>query len=286
MKELLFQAERRRYHARLLGSVLSRDKHGRPTNADKDSKLSVNLAEGILGRIGQSTRRARSAGQTSGREFESACADFVRSTFDSLAHLRPGHWTIAHIAGRSRLAIADYEQFQHLVSLDKAARASPALAASLGNAYTITPDVVVVRRPESDSQINKRRGLVDETIAKQASLRARFQGKSILHASISCKWTIRSDRAQNARAEALNLIRNRKGRVPHVVVVTGEPLPSRIASLALGTGDLDCVYHFALPELLDTVREVGAEDAHDMLEIMVTGNRLKDISDLPLDLAV
>lgn len=31
------------------------------------------------------------------------------------------------------------------------------------------------------------------------------------HASISAKFTMRSDRAQNSRTEALNLIRNRKG---------------------------------------------------------------------------
>lgn len=48
-----------------------------------------------------------------------------------------------------------------------------------------------------------------------------------------------------------NLIRNRKGNLPHIVVVTGEPMPARIASLALGTGDIDCVYHFALYELVD-----------------------------------
>ena len=107
-----------------------------------------------------------------------------------------------------------------------------------------------------------------------------------MHASISCKWTLRSDRAQNARAEALNLVRNRKGHLPHVVVVTCEPLPSRLASLALGTGDIDCVYHFALPELMKTVEDAGFSDAQDMLAIMVNGKRLKDISDLPLDLAV
>jgi hypothetical protein len=90
----------------------------------------------------------------------------------------------------------------------------------------------------------------------------------------------------NARAEALNLVRNRKGHLPHVVVVTGEPLPSRLASLALGTGDIDCVYHFALLELMKTVEDAGFSDAQDMLAIMVNGKRLKDISDLPLDLAV
>ena len=49
--------------------------------------------------------------------------------------------------------------------------------------------------------------------------------------------------------------RNRKGNLPHIVVVTGEPMPARIASLALGTGDIDCVYHFALYELVDAEKK-------------------------------
>jgi hypothetical protein len=123
-------------------------------------------------------------------------------------------------------------------------------------------------------------------VSRLASLRAANGGLPILHASISCKWTIRSDRVQNARSEALNLIRNRKGKLPHVVVVTGEPLPSRLSAIALGTGDIDCVYHFALPELVASVKEIGHEDALESLAIMMSGKRLKDISDLPLDLAV
>lgn len=58
------------------------------------------------------------------------------------------------------------------------------------------------------------------------------------------------------------------------------------AGVALGSGDIDCVYHFALPELVDTVRELGLSDSEESLKIMVSGKRLKDISDLPLDLAV
>jgi hypothetical protein len=46
------------------------------------------------------------------------------------------------------------------------------------------------------------------------------------------------------------------------------------------------VYHFALYELEETVKVLGMDDAADMLAVMVNGNRLKDISDLPLDLAV
>ena len=108
----------------------------------------------------------------------------------------------------------------------------------------------------------------------------------MLFRSISCKWTLRSDRAQNARSEGLNLVRNRKGRLPHITVITGEPTPSRISSIALGTGDIDHVYHFALHELLDTVRELGMSDAEDLLNTMIQGKRLRDISDLPLDLIV
>ena len=43
---------------------------------------------------------------------------------------------------------------------------------------------------------------------------------------------------------------------------------------------------FALPELTAAVQELGHSDSAESLKIMVSGKRLKDISDLPLDLAV
>ena len=43
---------------------------------------------------------------------------------------------------------------------------------------------------------------------------------------------------------------------------------------------------FALYELQETIEALGMHDAADMLAIMVNGDRLKDISDLPLDLAI
>lgn len=48
----------------------------------------------------------------------------------------------------------------------------------------------------------------------------------------SAKWTMRSDRAQNSRTEALGLIRNRKENLPHIAVVTGEPLPGRFGFIS------------------------------------------------------
>ena len=82
------------------------------------------------------------------------------------------------------------------------------------------------------------------------------------------------------------MVRNRKGRLPHIAVVTGEPTPGRIASLALGTGDIDCVYHFALEELIHTLQEQNRESALELLMTMVEGKRLRDVSDLPLDLVI
>lgn len=149
-----------------------------------------------------------------------------------------------------------------------------------------SPDLVIYRDTEPDEVINSDMSVIDGTTSYLSDIRKENGGLPILHASISAKWTMRSDRAQNSRTEALGLIRNRKGHLPHIVVVTGEPLPSRLASLALGTGDIDCVYHFALYELVEAVKNTKAEDSIELLDILIKGKRLKDISDLPLDLAV
>jgi hypothetical protein len=277
---------RRSFHAALLEQVLRANQAGIPSNADGANPASVAIAAGILVRLGAESVGARLAGQMSGNKFEAIVCKFISETFPRLNHLRPGRWGITQITGRDRTVIARYEQYAHLVALDRAARKDPELAASLGNDYTITPDIVVVRGLESDDQINVSEVLVDEKVSTQASLREANGGLPLLHASISCKWTIRSDRVQNARSEALNLIRNRKGRLPHVAVVTGEPLPSRLSAIALGTGDIDCVYHFALPELIASVADLKLHDTLESLNVMVQGKRLRDISDLPLDLAI
>lgn len=281
-----FTTARKAFHAALLESTLTINSAGVVSNADSSNTNSKAIAKGIAERLKAETIGDRIAGQTSGNQFEGICAEFVRATFLQLTHLRPGCWDVHQVSGRNRLEIARYEQYAHLVALDRAAKADAELAAALGSDYTITPDIVVTREPESDERINAPQSLVDDSVARLTSLRASNGGKALLHASISCKWTIRSDRAQNARSEALNLVRNRKGHLPHIVVVTAEPTPSRLASIALGTGDIDCVYHFALYELQGTLIQLGMADAAEMLAIMVDGRRLKDISDLPLDLAV
>lgn len=281
-----FAEARKVFHTELLASTLTINSAGVVSNADSSNTTSKTIARGIADILKAETIGERIAGQTSGNQFEEICARFVSTTFRQLQHLRPGNWDVHQVSGRNRLEIARYAQYSHLIALDRAARSNAELAAALGSDYTITPDIVVVRKTEPDSVINAVSQLVDNTVTKHADLRQANGGHPLLHASISCKWTIRSDRAQNARSEALNLIRNRKGKLPHIAVVTAEPTPSRLASIALGTGDIDCVYHFALYELQETVNALGLNDAADMLAVMIDGKRLKDISDLPLDLAV
>ena len=212
--------------------------------------------------------------------------EFLQATFPNLQNLYPGKWSILQLGNNNKLKTSDFEQYEHLAYLNALTAENAQLAAALGNDYLVAPDVVVYRELFEDDEINQNQCIVDNDVSKMADIRKVNGGKPLLHASVSAKYTMRSDRAQNSRTEALNLIRNRKGHLPHIVVVTAEPMPNRLASLALGTGDIDCVYHFALYELIRAVKEVGSEDAIELLDTLVSGKRLKDISDLPLDLAV
>ena len=289
--EAEFELARRQYHADLRDKVMRLDK-GIPSIADKDSRASRDLAFAIFQRIGIQQAGEKLTGQTAGKEFEMATAAFVRRTFLKLRHRRPGVWDVHRIGEKEtdpaggRNQIARFEQYRHLTAIAKAASENPELAASLGSDYLIKPDIVICRDVATDAEINRFGLLVNHRVAMRSSLREISGGAPLLHASISCKLTIRSDRSQNSRSEALNLIRNRRGKLPHVVIVTAEPLPSRLASIALGSGDIDCVYHFALPELEEAAKESGGPAAQDDLRIMIQGRRLKDIADLPLDLAV
>lgn len=278
----LISRARHAFHAGLLDEVLFSGAASAPTNADSANRLSVAIAQGIASKLrGEITARDRLAGQSSGYQFEELCAAFLRETFLQLATVRPGRWEIKRLMG-----VTAFQQYAHLIDLQELVDSDARFAAALQRDYLITPDIVVARYPESDDRLNADRHIVDAETARLASLRAANTDRPILHASISCKWTIRSDRVQNSRTEALNLVRNRKGPLPHVAVVTGEPLPSRLAAIAMGTGDIDCVYHFALQELIETVAESRHEDAAWTVKAMVDGKRLKDISDLPLDLAI
>jgi hypothetical protein len=107
-----------------------------------------------------------------------------------------------------------------------------------------------------------------------------------MHAAVPCKWTLRSDRAQNIRHEAVVLIRHRRGRLPHITPVTAEPLPTRLASLARGTAEVDAVYHVALDELVAACEVAGTAEQIDALGELIGHNRLRDLSTLTSTLSI
>ena len=280
---------RKTYHDNLVKDLLlihkSSKKDDYPSNADGDSKISVKIAWGIISKITDKPNYGTISGQYAGKKFEQITKEFISKSFENLQHLRPGNWNYF-----VEKEISMFDQYRDLAEIETYLQKNKKLASSFGQDYIIKSDLIIAREAVEDEHINKVRKLVnsEEEFAIYTPLRQKNNDplKPILHASISCKWTLRSDRAQNIRTEANNLIKNRKGKLPHIAAVTAEPTLSRIASLALGTGDIDCVYHFALNELRDTLFEIKDETQLDLFNILVEGRRLRDISDLPFDLAI
>lgn len=160
-----------------------------------------------------------------------------------------------------RHPITHFAQYQHLARLDDRIREDPTLRVEIGRDYLVQPDVTV--------------GLALNVV-----------DSPILHAAISCKWTIRSDRVQNIRHEGVILTRHRRGRQPHIVTVTAEPLPTRLASIARGTGEVDAVYHVALQELTEAAASAGNKEQRATLDELVGQDRLFAIETLPGTLAL
>lgn len=221
---------------------------GRPNISDKSSPVSVDIATGIFEGL-RIDRRSNEAGQTLGSRFEKAVLGWIDGELHSLAP--GGGWLIG--AGK----ITEFSQYEHLRRVRELIDADDTgtLRAELGTEYLIKPDITV--------------GLKTE-------------GVPFLHAAISCKWTIRSDRVQNIRHEGVILTSRRRGRQPHIVTVTTEPLPSRLAAIARGTGEVDCVYHATLKFLQDAC-PAGKEA--DILDELISQDRLRSLDALPVELA-
>jgi hypothetical protein len=297
---------RRQYHERICREIIritTNPRTGRsyPNFADGANANSREIAYGIVDLLEYQTNTEILSGQSAGGEFEQITRDYLDVAFHMLEHLQPG----GEFIYRTHTPISDFEQYEHLAKLERLVdrlihdddEENRELATALGHEYIVVPDIAVERLPVSDEKINEKGMIIDrlDVVAKLTPIRLAnstdpAHPRRILHASISCKWTIRSDRSQNARTEALNLMRNRAGTVPHICTITAEPLPTRIQSIASGTGDIDAVYHFALHELKQTVATLaaggnaGMYDQLDILNALINGKRLRDISDLPFDL--
>lgn len=188
-----------------------------------------------------------------GRALESGIETWLST---ELPRLAPGRtWSVRrHRLVSEFVQYAHLARLQHLIDSDQ----TRTLRSEIGSDYLVDPDVTV--------------GL-SVPIGE------------VLHASVSCKWTIRSDRVQNIRHEAVILTRHRRARQPHIAAVTAEPLATRIAAIARGTGEVDGVYHVALPALVAATRSEGSPEQNEVLDELVGQNRLFDLGQLPVVLA-
>lgn len=223
-----------------------------PNCADGDSRTSVAIASRMLELLFVEHETTRT-GQGEGTFLEQGVAAYLSDRFANDPAGRD--WEV-----RQGGLITDFDQYSHLARLDELIDQDETgtLSVELGRDYQVRPDVT----------IGSATGHEDPT----------------LHAAISCKFTIRSDRVQNVRHEGVILTRHRRGRQPHIVVVTAEPLPTRLAAIARGTGEIDAVYHVALETLKAATEAEGTTEQQVALEEIVGQHRLFDLTELPTTL--
>jgi hypothetical protein len=150
--DALITKARKQYHAKLLThNVLTIDKDGIPSNADKSSELSKYIARHIADSLMVEVHD-KIQGQTSGAKFEQINMEYLAQTFPLLQSIRPGKWHIEKLGNRSQIKTSSFAQYAHLEALSNFVRQNAELAASLGNDYMVAPDVVIYREPEEDSE--------------------------------------------------------------------------------------------------------------------------------------
>lgn len=229
-----------------------------PNLADVGSPESLRIAGRAYQALGISDLAPGSpdtgAGQSAGAALEVAVSEDLDRELTNLDERRD--WQISRSG-----AASSYAQFRHLRQLQQLLDEEPTLRATIGHDYHVKSDVYV--------------GLPGP------AGRAPF-----LHAAIACKWTIRSDRVQNVRHEFGTLVRNRRGRLPHLALITAEPLPSRVISIARGTGEVDAVYHLLFDELSVAVAQEGSDQQQNYWEEMVNQDRIRPYHSLARDLTL
>lgn len=201
-----------------------------PNSADVDNAESLRLSAGVLSALGVSSARPSKVPASPGGPLEQCVQADLEAELPRFDSDRS--WQV-----RNGGLITEFSQYSHLNAVDSLVQANPELRVTIGRDYLIRPDVTV--------------GLLDVDV---------LGASPFLHAAVSCKWTIRSDRVQNIRHEYGQLVRHRRGRQPHLVAVTAEPLPSRLASIARGTGEVDAVYHIAYEQMVTAVAELANND--------------------------
>lgn len=233
-----------------------------PNIADVGGVESLRIAGAIYDslRVPRSEQRGvlqdeQESAKSSGAALERGVEEDLRTSLLAIDDTRD--WTVTRRGDASA-----FRQFRHLEALQRLFEQEDTLRTTLGRDYYVETDVYVGVRPPDG-------------------------GIPFLHAAVSCKWTIRSDRVQNIRHEFATLVRNRRGRLPHMVVITAEPLPSRLVSIGRGTGEVDAVYHLLFDELDHVLPDCGTtQGQQEQWNELVEQQRIKPYGELVTDLSL
>jgi len=258
-----------------------------PTIADRTSPGSVDLSCRLISALGMQLGAEERSQETINRRFCDLTAEFIIRALSVLHRANTQDWSVV-IGGMASDFVDLLGNHSTLPRLQRALAADPQVRTELDRYYLITPDIIVGRKQARASLAEGAQPTAQRELNGNPSAPSDEGGggKSFVRASISCNWMLRSNQIHSVHTEPLNLIRTQECIVPHIMVVTFEPLPNRLASIALGSGDIDCTYHVALHELRVAVRDCG-NDAHiEQLEGLIEGKRLRDVGDLPFDLAI
>lgn len=254
--------ERREYHQALQRRLWSVTR-GLPSNSDPGNQTSIAIGLALAEVTGAPKNLPRLDSRSAQIEFERQTAQFTVAAFSHVAELAHADWSIEVASSDDDSGGHDY-----LREVRDAAVTDDRLARILFDDCTLSPSSFIARQVRWD-------GGGCPSLTRPADVRA-----SELEAMLACKWTIPRDIGERA----VNLLRSSERLSVHRAIVTAEPLPSRLAAIAFGTGS-QCIYHVALHELQSVLGQGQWYDAMDTLEVLINERRIGDISALPIHVA-
>lgn len=244
---------RQEYHRRLQEKLWSVS-GGLPSNSDPTSRISVEIGLALAEAAGATVDLPQLDGPGAGIEFERRTVRFMEASLTCVTEVTQADWRV-----ETGSSITEFARYDHLNGVRQAAAKDNQPAAVLYDDYSLAPGAFVGCRLKTHQQAGS--------------------GSAVLSGVVACKWMIPRDFGQRV----IDLLRCPEVPRDRVAVVTAEPLPGRITSIAIGT-ERPCVYHIALKELQDVLARMRWYESREMLDIMVDQGRLRDMLELPLDL--
>ena len=213
---------REEYHRTICEKILSVDADTHAySNADPQRQRSVALAAGIASRMASEHCSQPISSEQSHVLLTDRTVDFLQSAFKQLGFSSPEGCFLSAVSTSRK--IARFREYKHLVSFVRRTKKEPELKAKLGGDCLLLPDIAVTGN----------RGANQSPHLPKSSRIYLIHSHFLVQASISCKWTAKRNLSLNFLMEPLNFIKSKKVRKHYIAVVLFEPLPSRIAFLAL-----------------------------------------------------